>query len=425
MNVTGIIAEYNPFHLGHLHQITYVREKLNSDYIIVAMSGDFVQRGTPALLSKYTRAEAALLCGADLVLELPVQVSSASAEFFAGGAVSLLNGLGVVDQLCFGSEEGTVEGMQLTARILNEEPQGFRDLLKNSLKQGMSFPAARSQALGRYLCTLHSLGEKNLSAFSDTLLSSPNNILGIEYCRALLRLHSSIKPATLKREGSGYHDLALKNNQAPSASAVRAFLSEQSGRTPSSDSVKDFSALENMLPAASLQLLKNAFSRQEFLTENDLDLILHYCLTGQTSEELSKYADVSPDLAARIINCLNDYRGFCQFTELLKTKELTHTRIQRALLHILLQIRETPKELSFGRVLGFRKSASPLLKEIKKRGTIPLVTKPSSSAKTFTADKKKLLDTNTAASNIYESLICHKTGRAFVHEYQKQMILIP
>ena len=123
MNVTGIIAEYNPFHLGHLHQITYVREKLNSDYIIVAMSGDFVQRGTPALLSKYTRAEAALLCGADLVLELPVQVSSASAEFFAGGAVSLLNGLGVVDQLCFGSEEGTVEGMQLAARILNEEPQ--------------------------------------------------------------------------------------------------------------------------------------------------------------------------------------------------------------------------------------------------------------------------------------------------------------
>lgn len=113
MNVTGIIAEYNPFHLGHLHQITYVREKLNSDYIIVAMSGDFVQRGTPALLSKYTRAEAALLCGADLVLELPVQVSSASAEFFAGGAVSLLNGLGVVDQLCFGSEEGTVEGLSL------------------------------------------------------------------------------------------------------------------------------------------------------------------------------------------------------------------------------------------------------------------------------------------------------------------------
>ncbi|MEF2771025.1 MAG: nucleotidyltransferase family protein, partial [Blautia caecimuris] len=241
MNVTGIIAEYNPFHLGHLHQIAYVREKLNSDYIIVAMSGDFVQRGTPALLSKYIRAEAALLCGADLVLELPVQVSSASAEFFAGGAVSLLNGSGVVDQLCFGSEEGSVEGMQLAARILNEEPQGFRDLLKNSLKQGMSFPAARSQALGKYLCTLHSLSEKNLSAFSDTLLSSPNNILGIEYCRALLRLNSTIKPVTLKREGSGYHDLTLKNNQAPSASAVRAFLSEKSGRTPSSDSVKDFS----------------------------------------------------------------------------------------------------------------------------------------------------------------------------------------
>ena len=180
-----------------------------------------------------------------------------------------------------------------------------------------------------------------------------------------------------------------------------------------------------MLPAASLRLLESAFSSQEFLTENNLDLILHYCLTGKTTEELTEYADVSPDLAARMVNCLNDYRGFSQFAELLKTKELTHTRIQRALLHILLQIRESPRELSFGRVLGFRKSASPLLKEIKKRGTIPLVTKPSSSVKTFTPDEKKLLDTNTAASNIYESLICHKTGRTFVHEYQKQMILIP
>ena len=425
MNVTGIIAEYNPFHLGHLHQITYVRETLNSDYIIVAMSGDFVQRGTPALLSKYTRAEVALLCGADLVLELPVQVSSASAEFFAGGAVSLLNGLGVVDQLCFGSEEGTVEGMCLAARILNEEPEGFRNLLKNNLKQGMSFPAARSRTLGEYLHTMYSSGGESLSVFSDALLSSPNNILGIEYCRALLRLHSNITPVTLKREGSGYHDLTLKNNQAPSASAVRAFLSEYSSQTHSSDSHKDFSVLENMLPAASLRLLESAFSSQEFLTENDLDLILHYCLTGKTTEELTEYADVSPDLAARMVNCLNDYRGFSQFAELLKTKELTHTRIQRALLHILLQIRESPRELSFGRVLGFRKSASPLLKEIKKRGTIPLVTKPSSSVKTFTPDEKKLLDTNTAASNIYESLICHKTGRTFVHEYQKQMIMIP
>lgn len=425
MNVTGIIAEYNPFHLGHLHQIAYVREKLNSDYIIVAMSGDFVQRGTPALLSKYTRAQAALLCGADLVLELPVQISSASAEFFAAGAVSLLNGLGVVDQLCFGSEEGAVEGMCLAARILNEEPENFQALLEKNLKQGISFPAARSRALSEYLCTMRSPGEENLSAFSDTLLSSPNNILGIEYCRALLRLHSNITPVTLKREGAGYHDLTLKNNQAPSASAVRVFLTETVRQTQTSSSYKDFSALENMLPAASLQLLKNAFFNQEFLTENDLDLILHYCLMGKTAEELTEYADVSPELAARIINCLNDYRGFSQFAELLKTKELTYTRIQRALLHILLQIRETPKEFSFGRVLGFRKSASPLLKEIKKRGTIPLVTKPSASAKTFTPDEKKLLDTNTAASNIYESLICHKTGRTFVHEYQKQMILIP
>ena len=196
MNVTGIIAEYNPFHMGHLHQIKYIKETLQSDYIVIAMSGDFVQRGAPGLLPKHIRAEMALRCGADLVLELPVQFSSASAEFFAHGGVSLLNGLGVVDQLCFGSEEGNTEGMLLAARILNQEPAEYQTLLQTYLKQGMSFPAARNKALNNYLRLLPGSTHQTVS---PELLSSPNNILGIEYCRAILSLNSHMKPVTLKK----------------------------------------------------------------------------------------------------------------------------------------------------------------------------------------------------------------------------------
>ena len=224
MNVTGIIAEYNPFHMGHLHQIKYIKEKLQSDYIVIAMSGDFVQRGAPGLLPKHIRAEMALRCGADLVLELPVQFSSASAEFFAHGGVSLLNGLGIVDQICFGSEEGDTEGMLLAAKILNQEPAEYQELLQAYLKKGMSFPAARSKALNGYLSLLPGSTQQTVS---PELLSSPNNILGIEYCRAILSLNSHIKPVTLKRKGSGYHENTLSGDNSPPHLPSAAFSRKQ------------------------------------------------------------------------------------------------------------------------------------------------------------------------------------------------------
>lgn len=147
MKTAGIIAEYNPFHTGHEYQINYIKEKLRTDYVVIAMSGDFVQRGTPALFSKYVRAEMALRSGADLVLELPVSISSASAELFARGGVQLLDGLGVTDILCFGSECGDTDALMELAKILAEEPEAFQDALRRNLKDGMTFPKARSMAL--------------------------------------------------------------------------------------------------------------------------------------------------------------------------------------------------------------------------------------------------------------------------------------
>lgn len=414
MNVTGIIAEYNPFHKGHQYQLSYVKNQLKPDYIVIVMSGDYVQRGAPALLPKHIRAEMALRGGADLVLELPVQVSSASAEFFAEGAVSLLEGIGAVTHLCFGSEEGQLEGMWNTACILNEEPEEYRELLRQFLKKGYSFPAARNHALLQYIKGTAS--PISLEA-TDRLLSSPNNILGIEYCRALIKKHSSIKPVTLKRKGSGYHEKELKSHLAPSASAIRDFLSKSGGSA-------EYSALKESIPGDVFCLLQKALETNGFLAERDFDLLLHYRLLTLSTEQMAEYHDISPELAQRIKNHLNHYQGFAQFSGLLTTKEITRTRVQRGLLHLLLEVKDSSREVPYTRVLGFRKESTPFLKEIKKRGTLPLITKLANAPELLSSDTLSFLEINTKASNIYESILCRKEKRAFVHEYQKPVVII-
>ncbi len=408
MKIAGIIAEYNPFHKGHEYQIAYTKEYLGADYIIIAMSGDYVQRGTPALLPKHIRTEMALKCGADLVLELPVSVSTASAELFAKGGVQLLENLGVVDFLCFGSESGSVSDLKALSSLLVEEPAEYKRALKQYLSQGKSFPSARALALQEYCQTVSDDSLKH----AEELLLSPNNILGIEYCKALLRLKSSIEPCTLKREGAGYHDTSLFH-QNPSASAIRKhFLSSKN----------DLKDMEGALPKEVFPVLLKAFTKNAFLTEEDLSLLLHYRLLEEQTPAL--FLDVSPELSRRIYNTRNKYQNFSQFVSLLKTKELTQTRIQRALLHLLLQIRETPENIPFARVLGFRSESTPLLKEIKKRSSIPLVTKVSDAAKILAEPDQKLLYETVFASNVYESILCQKTGKPFHHEFEKQLVII-
>ena len=225
MKTAGIIAEYNPFHKGHEYQIRYTKEKLKADYVIVAMSGDYVQRGTPALISKHARAEMALRCGADLVLEMPVSISTASAEAFAMGGVSLLDSLGIVDILCFGSESGEISALKELAEILVEEPEEYKKLLKSFLSEGLTFPAARSQALTEYFKNPRNFSGDDFDGVLTPLLNevtqilnTPNNILGIEYCKALLRLNSQICPVTIRREGMGYHETTVPEGDSASSS---------------------------------------------------------------------------------------------------------------------------------------------------------------------------------------------------------------
>lgn len=395
MRIVGIIAEYNPFHNGHQYHIEKSLELTGADAAIVVMSGDFVQRGAPAILPKHLRTQMALRGGASIVIELPVPYATGSAEYFAHGAVSLFDKLGCIDALCFGSECGDLDELKALAKILVDEPAEYKELLSNYLKQGNSFPLARQYAMKDYL---HS--EK-----ANDILSEPNNILGIEYLKALYRLNSNIEPYTIQRVSSHYHDQKLQESYS-SASAIRNVIKSE-----------EFESLKSQLSEESVKLLEDNYQIRYPVYTNDFSLLLKYRLLHETKETLTQYADVSAELANRIINRKAEYVNFEQFCELLKTKELTYARISRALLHILLNIKNNHyTTIEYARILGFRKCDSNLFSHINKMTKIPLVTKLSAYPE---FDALKL---DIQAADLYESVITDKFEIPFRPEYTQQII---
>ncbi|MGN1142537.1 MAG: nucleotidyltransferase family protein [Oliverpabstia sp.] len=417
MKIAGIIAEYNPFHTGHAYHIQKTREITGADFIIVVMSGDFIQRGGPAFLSKHHRTKMALLGGADLVFELPATHSCQSAEHFARSGVELLNGLGCVDYLSFGSELGDICPFLTIGNLLATEPEVFRQLLKENLKTGLSFPAARARALEEYLCT-ESFCPESLPdwsadySVSEDLLKNPNNILGIEYCKALYRTRSQIQPVTVRREGNGYHETSL-GSDLPSASAIRNLCS---------DKQKD-DLLASCFPSEIFSLMKSEDWFSHTLEEQDFSLLIRWLLMASDIKKLTVFQDINEDLARRILNVRDQYENFSQFVSLIKTKDMTYTRICRALFHAILDIREIP-ELSYARLLGFRRSASPVMHEIKKRGELPLLTKLADSSRLLDKKSLALLKQNTRISNLYETVLSEKTQKPFIHEYSKPVVIV-
>ena len=240
MKVVGIVTEYNPFHKGHKYQIDKIRQETGADFIIVAMSGNFLQRGVPALCDKFIRTEMALRCGADLVLEIPTLWATASAEYFAHGGVELLANTGVVTHIAFGAETDDLESLVEVSSILKKEPDIYRNVLSNSIRSGNSFPVARKQAL---ITSLPDFEPEKLSE----ILDNPNNILALEYLKAI---PDHITPILIKREGAGYHDTEL-NTELPSASAIRKAIF-------GNDNENDIDSLANSMPEESFVLLKNS-----------------------------------------------------------------------------------------------------------------------------------------------------------------------
>lgn len=395
MKTVGIIAEYNPFHNGHAYQIQKAKEITGADYCIVVMSGDFVQRGAPAMMDKYLRARIALLSGADLVLELPAYYALSSAEYFAGGAVCLLDKLGVVDNLCFGSECGDIDLLMTFARLLLNEDETFKQTLQRNLRLGHSYPQARNTAI--------EASSPQLTAHIN-ILTSPNNILGIEYCKALIKRDSRINACTIRRAGSPYHDSSLHTGFC-SARALREAL--KCSNTPES--------ILNQVPSDIRPLMTEQYLKTYPVFEDDLSLLMHYRLLSEPSGEFTSYPDIDKELSDRIINLLPQYRDFPSFCDLLKSKNRTYARISRSLLHILLQIHQddlnrylSVGQVFYARMLGFRESAGPLLNAIKQSSDIPLLSKLANAGNLLTPIGMSMLEKDIYASHVYQGIVRNK-----------------
>lgn len=417
MKIAGITAEYNPFHKGHAYQIDKTRCDAGAQYVIAVMSGNFVQRGAPAVFDKYLRTEAALMSGVDLVLELPAVYACASAEFFASGAVSLLDSLGCVNILSFGSELGKIEMLQSAAEVLTGEPEKFREALKENLKAGDSFPRARAAALRSYFDGANEVSE---------LLRQPNNILAVEYCRALLRFHSPITPFTVKRAGKGYHEDGLSGEFA-SASGIRKKLFSREGTFSGSwgQAASDASSSEVLaqIPETAQSVFLHA-SAQGMQNAEDYSLLLAYRLLEQTPESLSLYADIPPALAHRIYKNRFACRNFESFVSLLKTRDMTYTGISRALMRLLLGIDHRPPLLCpYARILGFRRDAAPLLAVLKKSARIPLISKAADAGQLLAPEAYDVFSIDVRAANLYETVRCAKTGQEFRHELRRPVVI--
>jgi len=369
MNISGIIVEYNPLHNGHVYHINKTKELTNCDALICVMSGNFTQRGIPSSIDKWTKTKMAINNGVDLVIELPTIYSVSSAEFFANGAVSLLNSLGIVNNICFGSEHGNIDDIYNISNILLKEPVEYKLLLKTYLAKGISYPLARSKALYDYL-TNSNMNISNL--LLGDFLNSSNNILGIEYCKSLIKLNSSITPYTLKREGAPYNS-NLINNEFSSATAIREFVKENGIST----TFKDY------VPPSVFTEIKDLYSKDnKFIFEDSMFPYIKY-KSATSKNSLINLPDVSEGLDNKIIKSLRNNLTYASTLEDIKSKRYTYSRISRILCQYFIgfdnfdttKLRSEP--CPYARILGFNSKGKSILKSIKTNSDIPLYTKIS------------------------------------------------
>lgn len=413
-STVGIIAEYNPFHNGHAYQIKKARELTGAKFCVVVMSGDFVQRGCPAIFDKYARTKMALASGADLVLELPPAFAVSSAEDFAACGAAILDRLQVVSHLCFGSECGDIEPLKKIADILWNETEEFQNVLKESLKLGITFPEARTRALEK-------LSDSELSS----LLSSPNNILGVEYLKALLRRNSALLPVTLKRLGSDYHDSALSSSENAScfssAQAIRNALKE------SKDPV--YQSLKSQVPDSVWEIIRSTTP----LFLEDFSSLLSYRILEleHQNTNFQIFCGFSEELARRLKRQNLRFSSFEERIQDLKTRQYTYTRVSRSLIHLLLHItkedilfRKKHDYISYFRILGFRKEAAPLLTQIKKAADLPLITKTADAADILSPKALKEFEQDLFCSHVYQSVLAQKYGACEKNEYTRSLVIL-
>lgn len=369
MKVAGIIAEYNPFHSGH----AYLAEKARMaghTHTVAVMSGNFVQRGEPALMHHSVRTKAALECGIDLVLQLPCVYAVSSAQSFAGAGVEILNALGLVDSLVFGSECGNANDIVNTAKAVYGEE--IKEHLSAELEKGISFASARENAL-----------RKINPAYAD-IIQSPNNILGVEYAAAIEKIGSNIVPVTFERIGAA-HDSEAEVNGIASASAIRKMI--QKG-----ERISDF------VPEKAADIYGNAPLSDAKQIEN----AVLYRMKISTARELANAPDVSEGIENRIVSAAKQASTLDELYSLAKTKRYSHARIRRIVINHFLTVTANDLRIPvpYIRVLGFNSRGAELLKIAKKTAALPVITKASDIG-TLDENAKRIFSLECTAGDIF------------------------
>ena len=367
MKTMAVICEYNPFHNGHKYQLTHHKEELGADVVICLMSGSFVQRGAPAIYDKWTRACDAVENGADLVLELPVVYSSQSSQRFAQGAVSLLDKLGIVDYLSFGSECADLDKLKECADVIYSTE--FARLLEEKMKKGISYPLARTEVL-----------RENFSQIDENLINSPNNILSIEYLTALKRINSNIEPKTL-----------LRNHNFASATQIREKIDK-------GESVK------GLVPT----VMRKTYDSKAY------DNLVLYHFKKESLETLHEVCDMAEGLEYKFKKALQDTTSYSDLVEAVKSKRYTRTRIDRIIVNSLLGIKDSDTEITpqYARVLAFNTKGQELLAKMKKTSKIPLITKVANANPT-TPEFQLMLEKDILSTDVYSILTNKPSGLDF------------
>ena len=349
--VLGIVCEYNPFHNGHLYHLEELKKITGSNYSIAIMSGNFTQRGSTAIIDKWSRTETALKAGIDLVIELPTLYAISSAENFADGAIHILDSLKIVDYVGFGAETSDIDVLDNIADVLYNEPRAYKTLLSHELNKGISFPKARENALLIYL--------NNIRKYVN-VVSAPNNILGIEYIKALKKYKSIIKPISIARFEAGHNDLSYHSNIA-SGTTIRNIIKNG-----------NFDILRRLVPESTYSILMDNIKQTHIVPDLSVfERQIFYNLRKMSIEEIRNLPDVTEGLEFSIKKAANSCNSIYEFLNIIKSKRYTSTRLQRILLYSLLGITKKDMELSrkvtpYIRVLGLNNKGKFMISEIAK-----------------------------------------------------------
>lgn len=386
MKLLSIIAEYNPFHKGHKYHLLKSLEESKATHSMAIMSGSFLQRGEPALVDKWVRARTAVKNGLDLVVELPFVYSCQSAEIFAYGAISTLHSLNTVDTLSFGCENPNLNKIFQVAKLLVEEPQEYKEILKEQLKSGLSYPKGRQQAVESYL---QGCGD---------ILSNPNNILAVEYMKWLYSLSSSIKPMAIQRVHAGYHHEKPVNNFA-GATYIRNQI-QQTNRVE---------AIKKVLPKETIEemSLYEKTSIYNFLDHYHTLIIGN--LLKSSKDDIKEIFDVKEGLENRILKASIESSSLDELLDHIISKRYTKTRIKRILINLMMNHKEEDvykvfKNPNYGpylRVLAFNNKGKEILRQICEKSNIPIITNLSKDIKCLDKIQKYSIDKDILSTNYY------------------------